>query len=88
MTTYEEEPLVHIRPINDFEKNLFLEYWNEKLVEEIEGLRERVDEYEQLIQGGVSSALKENKHLRERNKSLRKTNDELIIKILRLRGDV
>ena len=78
---------MHLRPVNDFEKNLFLEYWNEKLIEEIGALREQIEEYERIIKSGVSNTIKENESLRRRNNSLRKTNDELIIKLLNCRHE-
>ena len=83
----DQEPLVHLRPVNDFEKNLFLEYWNEKLVEEISSLRDQLAKCDKIIKAGVSNTIKENESLRRRNNSLRKTNDELIIKLLKLRNN-
>jgi len=82
----QHETLVNLRPVNDFEKNLFLEYWNEKLVEEISSLREQLEKCDSIIKAGVSNTIKENESLRRRNNSLRKTNDELIIKLLKLRS--
>ena len=80
--TQHEEPLVHLRPVTDFEKNLFLEYWNDKLVDTITELREELEQYKREIGDKGAQAIKENESLRRRNNSLRKTNNELIMKLL------